>query len=222
MPVLWYRVLSAGIMITYLQQTEKQKDCKVDVTWSGSSLKTSSVWIYGHHSFFWKTIHVLAFFFYDTVLLPNKNIQSFHRRKSYRGLTWFDATLVYRFNECNRRIVTSSITFIKSVNQSSIKPCLIVHPVAVWTLMLQKSLYIVCLMNNSVRWIKFSVLVIIWLQNITVVKIKVVMYTTGDCIYFVSRFLIRNKWLRFWLEENIWCCLLCSALRLFLWQLIEW
>ena len=56
--------------------------------------------------------------------------------------------------------------------------------------MLQKSLYIVCLMNNSVRWIKFSVLVIIWLQNIAVVKIKVVMYTTGDCIYFVSRFLI--------------------------------
>ena len=31
-------------------------------------------------------------------------------------------------------IVTSSITFIKSVNQSSIKPCLIVHLVAVWTL----------------------------------------------------------------------------------------
>ena len=88
--------------------------------------------------------------------------------------------------------------------------------------MLQKSLYIVCLMNNSVRWIKFSVLVIIWLQNIAVVKIKVVMYTTGDCIYFVSRFLIRNKWLHFWLEENIWCCLLCSALLFFLWQLIKW
>ena len=33
-------------------------------------------------------------------------------------------------------------------------------------------------------------LVIIWLQNITVVKIKVVMYTTDDCMYFVSRFLI--------------------------------
>ena len=31
-------------------------------------------------------------------------------------------------------IVTSSITFIKSVNQSSIKPCLIVHLVAMWTL----------------------------------------------------------------------------------------
>ena len=28
----------------------------------------------------------------------------------------------------------SSVTFIKSVNQSSIKPCLIVHLVAVWTL----------------------------------------------------------------------------------------
>ena len=58
-------------------------------------------------------------------------------------------------------------------------------------------------------------LVIIWLQNITVVKIKVVMYTTGDCIYFVSRFLIRNKWLHFWLEENIWCSLLYSASQLF-------
>ena len=31
-------------------------------------------------------------------------------------------------------IVTSSVTFIKSVNQSSIKPCLIVHLVAMWTL----------------------------------------------------------------------------------------
>ena len=31
-------------------------------------------------------------------------------------------------------IVTSSVTFIKSVNQSNIKPCLIVHLVAVWTL----------------------------------------------------------------------------------------
>ena len=31
-------------------------------------------------------------------------------------------------------IVTSAITLIKSVNQSSIKPCLIVHLVAVWTL----------------------------------------------------------------------------------------
>ena len=47
MPVLWYRDLSAGIMITYLQQTEKQKDGNVDVTWSGSSLNTSSVWIHG-------------------------------------------------------------------------------------------------------------------------------------------------------------------------------
>ena len=31
-------------------------------------------------------------------------------------------------------IVTSSVTFIKSTNQSSIKLCLIVHLVAVWTL----------------------------------------------------------------------------------------
>ena len=31
-------------------------------------------------------------------------------------------------------IVTSSVTFIKSVNQSSIKPCLIVQLVAVWIL----------------------------------------------------------------------------------------
>ena len=32
-------------------------------------------------------------------------------------------------------IVTSSVTFVKSVNQSGIKPCLIDHQVAVWTLM---------------------------------------------------------------------------------------
>ena len=31
-------------------------------------------------------------------------------------------------------IVTSSVTFIRSINQSGIKPCLIVHLVAVWTL----------------------------------------------------------------------------------------
>ena len=43
--------------------------------------------------------------------------------------------------------------------------------------------------------------VIIWLQNITVVTIKVVMYATGDCIRFVSRFLFRNKWLHYWLVE---------------------
>ena len=28
------------------------------------------------------------------------------------------------------------------------------------------------------------------------------MYTTGDCIYFVSRFLIRNKWLHFLLIKK--------------------
>ena len=36
-------------------------------------------------------------------------------------------------------IVTSSVTFIKSVNQSSIKLCLIVHLVSVWTLTYFKS-----------------------------------------------------------------------------------
>ena len=36
-------------------------------------------------------------------------------------------------------IETSSVTFIKSANQSSIKPCLIVHLVAVWTL-----IYFIC------------------------------------------------------------------------------
>ena len=36
-------------------------------------------------------------------------------------------------------VVTSSVTFIKSVNQSSIKPCLIVHLVAMWTL-----IYFIC------------------------------------------------------------------------------
>ena len=56
--------------------------------------------------------------------------------------------------------------------------------------------------------------VIIWLQNITVVTIKVVMYATGDCIRFVSRFLFRNKWLHYWLVE-IFSSLLCSASQLF-------
>ena len=39
-------------------------------------------------------------------------------------------------------VVTSSVTFIKSVNQSSIKPCLIVHLVAVWTLIYFRGLLI--------------------------------------------------------------------------------
>ena len=42
-------------------------------------------------------------------------------------------------------------------------------------------------------------------------KVKVVLYTTGDCIHFVSRFLFRNKWLHYWLEENICGSLLRSA-----------
>ena len=41
---------------------------------------------------------------------------------------------IYRPNISFLWIETSSATFIKSVNQSSIKPCLIVHLVAVWTL----------------------------------------------------------------------------------------
>ena len=40
---------------------------------------------------------------------------------------------------------------------------------------------------------KYFCRVIIWLQNITVVKIKVVIYMTGNCIQFVSRFLFRNS-----------------------------
>ena len=36
-------------------------------------------------------------------------------------------------------IVTSSVTFIKSANQSSVKLCLIVHLVAMWTL-----IYFIC------------------------------------------------------------------------------
>ena len=39
-------------------------------------------------------------------------------------------------------IVTSSVTFIKSANQSSIKPCLIVHMVAVWTLIYFISMHV--------------------------------------------------------------------------------
>ena len=40
-----------------------------------------------------------------------------------------------------------------------------------------------------------------WLQNITVVTIKVFMYATGDYIRFVSRLLFRNKWFPHWLVE---------------------
>ena len=47
-------------------------------------------------------------------------------------------------------IATSSVTFIKSANQSSIKLCLIVHLVAVWTLIYSKRLsghfYNICLL----------------------------------------------------------------------------
>ena len=38
-------------------------------------------------------------------------------------------------------IVTSSVTFIKSANQSSIKLCLIVHLVAVWTLIYDETIF---------------------------------------------------------------------------------
>ena len=71
-PMLRYRGL-VRIMITCVRQTEKQKDCRADVTRSGGSWKTSFGWIYGHQYyvilakvlflFFFKTINVLAFFF---------------------------------------------------------------------------------------------------------------------------------------------------------------
>ena len=52
-----------------------------------------------------------------------------------------------------------------------------------------------------------------WLQNITVVTIKVFMYATGDYIRFVSRLLFRNKWFHHWLVEInvvVSCVLYCS------------
>ena len=35
------------------------------------------------------------------------------------------------------------------------------------------------------------------------------MYTTGDCIHFVSRLLFRNKWLHYSLEKNIYIVVSC-------------
>ena len=60
--------------------------------------------------------------------------------------------------------------------------------------------------------------VIIWFQNITVATIKVVMYTTGDWIHFVSRLLFRNKWLHYSLEKIyiVVSCILPHRLFFFL------
>ena len=59
------------IIITYARQTEKQKDCNADVTWSGSSWKTSSVWIYGHQ------YHVILAEVFILVFLKNFTCTSF-------------------------------------------------------------------------------------------------------------------------------------------------
>ena len=44
-------------------------------------------------------------------------------------------------------IVTFSVTFIKSVNQCSIKPCLVVHLVAVWALIYSSVVFIAARMS---------------------------------------------------------------------------
>ena len=59
------------IIITYARQTEKQKDCNTDVTWSGSSRKSSSVWIYGHQ------YHVILAEVFILVFLKNYTCTSF-------------------------------------------------------------------------------------------------------------------------------------------------
>ena len=56
-------------------------------------------------------------------------------------------------------IVTSSVTLIKSVNQSSIKPCLIVHLVAVWTLIYFKYKYLALDQDNNFYLINLSILI---------------------------------------------------------------
>ena len=48
-------------------------------------------------------------------------------------MTWFDAALIKDSMKETEKL-HFSVTFIKSLNQSSIKPCLIVHLVAMWTL----------------------------------------------------------------------------------------
>ena len=53
-------------------------------------------------------------------------------------------------------IVTSSVTFIKSVNQSSIKPCLIVLLVAAWTLIYFKC-KVVCSFVSEESCEKYSI-----------------------------------------------------------------
>ena len=53
-------------------------------------------------------------------------------------------------------IATSLVTFIKSVNQSSIKPCLIVHLVAMWTLICFArvlDIYLWAVLYASKNWI---------------------------------------------------------------------
>ena len=77
------------IIITYVRQTEKQR---LQRRCQSVCLKNSFGWIYGHQYYviyaknlfrfcFWKN-YARVFLFYNTVLLPNKNIQSFHRRKA--------------------------------------------------------------------------------------------------------------------------------------------
>ena len=56
-------------------------------------------------------------------------------------------------------IVTSSVTLIKSVNQSSIKPCLIVHLVAVWTLIYFEYKYLSLDQDNNFYLINLSILI---------------------------------------------------------------
>ena len=55
-------------------------------------------------------------------------------------------------------IVISSITLIKSINQSSIKPCLIVHLVAVWTLIYNSFFlfFLSCTEMRGLLWMKAS------------------------------------------------------------------
>ena len=100
-------------------------------------------------------------------------------------------------------------SLIRIINVRDLETPCIVNSLRKLRIEVQFKNYIVFLIKNSVRWFKFFVLVIIWLQNITEVKIKVVMYTTDDCIYFVSRFL------------NLGFSLLYSASQLFFASLLR-
>ena len=94
------------IMITFVRQTEKQKDCSADVTWPGSNWKTSFGWIYGHQ---YHVVSAKVLFF---VLLKNYICNSFF------SAIWF----------CNRIIIFNYFICAKHKATETFLNCLINKP----------------------------------------------------------------------------------------------